>query len=70
MLAAYSDLELRPDRAAALGADLHKFSDAFAVNRHERVTREHAFLEISAEKQRRVVSRNAECRLRQVVRAE
>jgi hypothetical protein len=70
MLAANAELDAGPRRSPALGRDLHQFADAFAVDRDERVAREDALFDVGGEKRRRVVARNAECGLRQVVGAE
>ena len=71
MLAADPDRQLGVGGPAALDRDPHQLADALLVERRERVVGEHAVLEVVREELAlRVVAREAERRLRQVVRAE
>ena len=70
MFAADADLELGPHLAPALDTDLDQFADALLVERHEGIARQDAAPGIDAEEARRVVARDAERGLRQIVGAE
>src|SRR4029078_10767460 len=70
MLTADADLELRTRLAAALDPDLHEFTDTLRVERYERIDRQNSPRGVNSEKARRVVARNAEGRLREIVGAE
>ena len=70
MLAANSKLDVFPRLAPALGRDFDQLADAFAVDRDERVDGENALVGINAEEARRIVARNAENGLGEIVGAE
>ena len=71
MLAADAQLEIRLDTAGALDGDPHQIADALQVERLERVPLEDPDLEVVGEEPALgVVAREAERRLREVVRAE
>src|SRR5919106_5490740 len=71
VLAADSELDLGIDSAGALDGDPHQVADPASVERLERVCLEDAVLEIAGEEHPlRVVARETERRLREVVRAE
>src|SRR5262249_42318013 len=70
VLAADADLEVIARRAAALDADPHQLADAFTIDRDERIGREDAALRIGAQEARRIVTADAERRLRQIVGTE
>src|SRR5262249_45889732 len=70
VLAADADLEIIACRAAALDADPHQLADPFAIDRDEWVGREDAALRIGAQEARRIVTADAERRLRQIVGTE
>ena len=63
-------LIVRARRPAPLGGELDEFADALLVQRHERIVGQQALRRIGAKERRRVVARQAERRLRQVVGAE
>ena len=71
VLAADSDRQRGVERPAAFDRDPHQLADALLVERRERIVRQDAILEIAGEELAlRVVAREPERRLRQVVRAE
>ena len=71
VLAADAELQVVLDAAAALDRDAHQVADARAVERLERVLLEHVVLQVVGEElPLGVVAREAERRLRQVVRPE
>src|SRR5579872_4424063 len=70
MFAANPEFDRRPRRATALGRQLDQLADAFLIDRHERIGRQDAAGRIDAEKGRRIVARDAERRLSEVVGAE
>ncbi len=71
VLAADAELEVGLDRASALGPERHELADALLIDRLERVLLEHAVLEVDREEPvLGVVAREADGRLREVVRAE
>src|SRR5260370_27620784 len=70
MLAANTDLELRPPFAAALDADAHQFAHAVAIDGDEGVAGKNAARHVSAEKARGVVAAGAVRGLGQIVCAE
>ena len=71
MLAADTHLQVVLDRSPALDRNPHQVADPLLVEHLERVPLEHAVLEVAGEELALgVVAREAERRLRQVVRAE
>src|SRR5258708_12509872 len=70
MLAANTDLELRPPFAATLDADAHQFAHTVAIDGDEGVAGKDAARHVRAEKARGVVAADAVGGLRQVVGAE
>src|SRR5438132_12709928 len=70
MLAANTDLELRPPFAAPLDADAHQFAHAVAIDGDEGVAGKNAARHVSAEKARGVVAADAVGGLGQIVGAE
>src|SRR5258707_4491989 len=70
MLAANTDLELRPPFAATLDADAHQFAHTVAIDGDEGVAGKNAARHVRAEKARGVVAADAVGGLRQVVGAE
>ena len=70
MLAADAELEGVAHLAAALGRDLDQLAHTLAIERDERIDRHDSLRHIGAEEARRVVARDAERGLRQVVGAE
>src|SRR5690606_15435995 len=70
LLAADADLEVTASPAALPGRHLHELADALGVEYLERIVLEQAGLEVLRQECRGVVARDAERRLREVVRAE
>ena len=70
MLAADAELDVGPRPAAALRRHGDEFADALLVERDERIGRQDALGRVGAEERGRVVARDAERRLREVVGAE
>src|SRR3546814_3416264 len=70
VLAADAELDVRPRRAAALGADHHQLADALCVERDEGVLLDQATLLVGTEEISGIVARQAEAGLGQVVGAE
>src|SRR5260370_23821653 len=70
MLAANTDLELRPPFAAALDADAHQFAHAVAIDGDEGVAGKNAARHVSAQEARGVVTADAGGGLRQILGAE
>ena len=70
MLAADPDLETRPCTPAFVDADPHQLADAALVDHRERIRGKDAALDVLRQELRRVVARETEAHLRQVVRAE
>src|SRR3546814_11801695 len=70
LLAADAELDVRPRRAAALGADHHQLADALCVERDEGVLLDQATLLVGTEEISGIVARQAEAGLGQVVGAE
>src|SRR5690242_14129627 len=70
MLAADAELQVVARLASAVGRDANHLSDTLAVERDERVDREDALRGVSAEEARRIVARDAEGGLREIVGAE
>src|SRR3954447_12963628 len=70
VLAANAELEAIAHLPPAVGRDANELTDAFAVDRDERVDRQNALRLVRAEEARGVVARNAERGLRQIVGAE
>src|SRR4029077_4608028 len=70
VLAANAELERVARLAAAVRRDADQFADALAVERNERIGLENAFGGVGAEEARRIIARDAERGLRQVVGAE
>src|SRR5258705_8323174 len=71
VLAADAQLELRFDTSPPLDGDAHQVADAVEVDHLERVALEHTVLEVARQElPLRVVARERERRLRQIVRAE
>src|ERR1043166_4798652 len=70
VLAADADLEAGLRRAPALRADLHQLADAVAVQDLERVVGQNLHLDVLREEAARIVARQAEGGLGEIVRAE
>src|SRR3546814_14703223 len=70
LLAADAELDVRPRRAAALGADHHQLADALCVERDEGVLLDQATLLVGTAEISGIVARQAEAGLGQVVGAE
>ena len=70
VLTADAYLEVRLNAAPALRADLDELADAVAVEDLERVVGQHLRLDVDREEAARVVAREPEGGLREVVRAE
>ena len=70
MLAADAELEVGAGATAALGGDAHQLADPFEVEAGERVARQDPGPLVIADEARRIVARDAEGGLGQVVGAE
>ena len=70
VLAADAKRNVGPRLARPLAADGDEFADALLVDGHERVRRQDALCDIGAQKRARVVARNAQRRLRQIIGAK
>ena len=71
VLAADAELEPGPRRAAALHPDPHELADAIDVDARERVALDDPGLQVGGQERRlRIVAREAERRLREIVGAE
>jgi hypothetical protein len=64
MFTANTDFQLRSDFAAALDPDSDKFAYAALIDGNEWINGKYAARRIDAQKTRRVIARNPECRLR------
>src|SRR3954467_8846262 len=70
VLAADAQLQAIAHLTPAVGRDANEFADPFAVDRDEGVDRQNALGLVRAEEARRIVARDAEGGLRQIVGAE
>ena len=70
MFAADAELQFRPCLAAALGGDADQFPHPVEIERDERIAFDDTLALIGIDEPRRIVTRNAEGRLCQVVGAE
>ena len=70
VFAADAELDVRADAAPALNAEAHHRTDAFLVDRRERIALHDFQADVVADERSGVVSAHAERRLRQVVRPE
>src|SRR5690242_11761832 len=70
MLAADSDLQVRPSLASALSRHFYQLSDALAVEHRKRVLLQNAFRQIRRQHLINVITREAERSLRQIVGPE
>src|SRR5262245_21892188 len=70
VLAADAELQFLVDRSALLHGHLDELSDGAGVERDERIGRQYALVDIRGQEAPRVVAREAEPHLREIVRAE